>query len=152
MGASVPLGAYVPGDWDAEGGGIAGAVAVLLRALGYANVFTWPPPARVCCEPIVLSQSSWEREARLADGTERGRMPVDVTVCCESPRDAEATCRAVERDLRRDPRGGSGLRGPGAEGPRRLRAVALGVHADSDGGDRLWRTGLGPGAAWTTAT
>ncbi len=48
--------------------------------------------------------------------------------------------------------GGRGLRGLGAEGPRRLRAVALGVHADSDGGDRLWRTGLGPVAAWTTAT
>ena len=108
MGASVPLGAYVPGDWDAEGGGIAGAVAVLLRALGYANVFTWPPPARVCCEPIVLSQSSWEREARLADGTERGLVPVDVLVCCEAARDAEATCRAVERDLRRGSWTGSG--------------------------------------------
>lgn len=108
MGASVPLGAYVPADWDAEGGGVADVVAVLLRALGYGNVFTCPPPAHVCCEPIVLSQGSWEREARLADGAERGRVPVDVTVCCESARDAEATCRAVERDLRRDPWEGAG--------------------------------------------
>lgn len=108
MGASVPLGAYVPADWDAEGGGVADVVAVLLRALGYGNVFTCPPPARACCEPIVLSQGSWEREARLADGAERGRVPVDVTVCCESARDAEATCRAVERDLRRDPWEGAG--------------------------------------------
>lgn len=96
------LGAYVPSDWDAEGGGVADAVATLLRALGYGNVFCSPPPARVCCEPIVLAQGAWEREARLADGTERGRVPVDVLVCCEDPRDAEATCRAVERNLRRD--------------------------------------------------
>ena len=49
-----------------------------------------------------------EREARLADGTERGRVPVDVLVCCEAAREAEATCRAVERDLRRDSWTGAG--------------------------------------------
>lgn len=92
--------AGVPQDWDGAGGGPADAAAALLRALGYANVFTCPPPARLCCEPIVLAQGAFEREARLADGTERGRVPVDVLVCCEGPRDAEATCRAVERDLR----------------------------------------------------
>lgn len=108
MSCSDPLGAYVPGDWDAEGGGVAGAVAALLRALGYGNVFCSPPPARVCCEPIVLTQGAWEREARLADGTERGRAPVDVLVCCEDPRDAEATCRAAERELRRDSWTGAG--------------------------------------------
>lgn len=102
MAVLYPLGAYAPSDWDAEGGGAADAVAALLRATGYANVFTCPPPARACCEPIVLAQGAFEREARLADGTERGRVPVDVTVCCEDPRDAEATARAVERDLRRD--------------------------------------------------
>ena len=94
------LGAYAPSDWGAEGGGVADAVAALLRAMGYANVFTCLPPARACCEPIVLAQGAFEREARLADGTERGRVPVDVTVCCEDPRDAEATAHAVERDLR----------------------------------------------------
>jgi hypothetical protein len=31
-----------------------------------------------------------------------------VLVCCEAARDAEATCRAVERDLRRDSWTGSG--------------------------------------------
>ena len=56
----------------------------------------------------MLTQGALEREARLADGTERGRVPVDVLVCCEAERDAEATCRAVERDLRRDSWTGSG--------------------------------------------
>ena len=101
MAVATALGAYVPIDWDEEGGGVVDAVATLLRALGYESVFCSPPPARVCCEPIVLTQGAWEREARLADGAERGRVPVDVLVCCEDPRDAEATCRAVERDLRR---------------------------------------------------
>lgn len=55
MSRSDALGAYVPTDWDAEGGGVAGAVAALLRALGYVNAFCSPPPARLCCEPIVLT-------------------------------------------------------------------------------------------------
>ena len=73
MACDEPLGAYVPDDWDAEGGGVAGAAAALLRALGYGNAFCSPPPARLCCEPIVLTQGALEREARLADGAERGR-------------------------------------------------------------------------------
>lgn len=48
------------------------------------------------------------RDARLADGAERGRVPVGVLVCCEDPRDSEATCRAVERDLRRESWTGAG--------------------------------------------
>ena len=56
----------------------------------------------------MLTQGALEREARLADGTERGRVPVDVLVCCEAARDAEATCRAVERDLRRGSWTGAG--------------------------------------------
>lgn len=43
MTASVALGAYVPTDWDEAGGGACDAVTVLLRALGYGNVFTAPP-------------------------------------------------------------------------------------------------------------
>ena len=108
MACSDPLGAYVPSDWDAEGGGVADVVATLLGALGYGNVFCSPPPARVCCEPIVLTQGAFERDARLADGAERGRVPVGVLVCCEDPRDSEATCRAVERDLRRESWTGAG--------------------------------------------
>ena len=108
MACSEDLGAHVPDDWDAEGGGVAGAAAALLRALGYGNAFCSPPPARLCCEPIVLTQGAFERDARLADGAERGRVPVGVLVCCEDPRDSEATCRAVERDLRRESWTGAG--------------------------------------------
>ena len=61
MACNEPLGAHVPDDWDAEGGGVAGAVAALLRALGYGNAFCSPPPARLCCEPIVLTQGALER-------------------------------------------------------------------------------------------
>lgn len=108
MARSVALGAYVPADWDEAGGGVCEAVATLLRTLGYANVFTSPPSARLCCEPIVLTCGEYAREARLADGIERGTQAVGVLVCCEDPCDAEATCRAVERDLRRSPWTGSG--------------------------------------------
>lgn len=72
MTASVALGAYEPSDWDEAGERVCGAVAVLLRALGYANVFTAPPSALVCCEPIVLTCGAFSREARLAEGSERG--------------------------------------------------------------------------------
>ena len=74
--------------------------AEALAGLGYTNVFTTPPSALVCCEPIVLSSVGWERESRQADGTERGRERGRVLVCCDGATDAEATCRAVERDLR----------------------------------------------------
>ena len=47
MAVATALGAYVPTDWDKEGGGVVDAVATLLRALGYENVFCSPPPARV---------------------------------------------------------------------------------------------------------
>ena len=86
--------------WDAAGGGAADVAAALLRSLGYGNVFTAPPAASLCAEPIVLAAGEFARDARQADGTERGTLPVGVTVCCDDPRDAEATVHAVERDLR----------------------------------------------------
>jgi hypothetical protein len=86
--------------WDAAGGSATDVVAALLRSLGYCNVFTAPPAASLCAEPIVLAAGELVRDARQADGTERGTLPVGVTVCCDDPRDAEATAHAVERDLR----------------------------------------------------
>ena len=86
--------------WDAAGGGAADVAAALLRSLGYGNVFTAPPAPGLCAEPIVLTAGELSRDARLADGAERGTLPVGVTVCCDDPRDAEATAHAVERDLR----------------------------------------------------
>lgn len=108
MACSVALGAYVPADWEAAGEGVTAAVATVLRSLGYENVYMAPPSARLCCEPIMVACGTWERESRQADGAERGLRTVDVLVCCEDPSDAEATCRAVERDLRRDGWTGSG--------------------------------------------
>ena len=96
-----PSGANAPDDWEARGGGVADAVAGLLRALGFSNVFTAPPSPRLCADPIVVTCGAWERVARLADDGERGLRTVDVLVCCEDPRDAEATACAVERGLRR---------------------------------------------------
>ena len=84
----------------AEVAGELSAVALAMRALGYENVYLLPPSPRLCCEPIVLTAGAWERESRQADGCERGAREVDVLVCCDDPADAEATCRAVERDLR----------------------------------------------------
>ena len=99
-------------------------------------MFTAPPAARLCCEPIVVAAGEFARDARLADGTERGALPVGVTVCCDDPRDAEATARAVERDLRRaDWTGGTpggtcassrGHGGAAPAGARRVREVAVG--------------------------
>lgn len=86
--------------WDAAGGGAADVMAALLRSLGYGNVFTAPPAASLCAEPIVLEAGEFARDARQVDGAERGTLPVGVTVCCDDPRDAEATAHAVERDLR----------------------------------------------------
>lgn len=94
-------GSNAPVDWDVEGAGAADLTAALLRSLGYANAFTAPPSALLCTDPIVVTCGAWERAARLADGGERGERSLDVLVCCEDPRDAEATACAVERDLRR---------------------------------------------------
>lgn len=93
-------GTNAPDDWEAKGGGVADAVAAFLRSLGFANVFTTPPSARLCADPIVVACGAWEREARFSDGRERGVRTVDVLVCCEDPRDAEATACSAERDLR----------------------------------------------------
>ena len=82
--------------WDAAGGGAADVATALLRSLGYDTVFTAPPGA----DPIVLAAGEFARDARQANGAERGTLPVGLTVCCDDPRHTEATAHAVERDLR----------------------------------------------------
>lgn len=102
MGAPRVLGAYAPEDWNEAAAGATGLVAEALAALGYEDVFLAPPAAWRCAEPIVLACGEWRRLARLDDGRERGERDIEVIVCREDPGDAEAICRAVERDLRRD--------------------------------------------------
>ncbi|WP_417134896.1 hypothetical protein [Rubneribacter badeniensis] len=87
--------------WDAAGGGAADIVAAVLRSQGFKNVFTSPPSVRRCADPIVVTCGGWERFSRQVEEVERGMRHVDVLVCCEDPRDAEATACSAERDLRR---------------------------------------------------
>ena len=133
---------------------VAGAVASMLCALGFAGVFCAPPSAGFCAEPIVVTQGAFAREARLADGGERGRVDVGVLVCREEAGAAEAVCLAAERALRgggvadRRRRGEDrlgGLRRLRSARARRVRAVAVGVHLDLHGGEACWVR------AWTRA-
>ena len=59
---------------------VAGAVASMLCALGFAGVFCAPPSAGFCAEPIVVTQGAFAREARLAaERALRGAAwPIDV--------------------------------------------------------------------------
>lgn len=100
--------AGVPEGWDEAGGGVADCVAAVLVSVGWAGVFTRPPAASLCAEPVVVTCGPWGREARGADGEERGLRSVDVLVVREGAREAEAACHAVERDLRAHPWQGLG--------------------------------------------
>ncbi|MRX79386.1 hypothetical protein [Enorma shizhengliae] len=111
-------------------GDVAGAVASMLFALGFAGVFCAPPSARCCAEPIVVSQGAFEREARLADGCERGRVDIGVLVCREEAGAAEAACLAAERALR------------GAAWPIDVDGVRI-SSVDSDGAGPRGRDGSG---------
>lgn len=102
MDAPRVLGAYVPEQWSAAAAGSVGIVAEVLRSLGYKDVFLAPPAAWRCEEPIVLEYGEWRRLAKLDDGSERGERDIAVIVCREDAGQAEAVCRAAERDLRRD--------------------------------------------------
>ncbi len=123
------------GGFGCAGGAGVGAarhVARALNKLGYWNVFTFVPSVRDCAEPIVVRQHEWEREARLDDGTERGRERVRVYVCMDSEADAESTALAVTRDLYSYDWAGALL-------GRDVRIVAVDTDAPSD----LGRDGSG---------
>lgn len=115
--------------------GAASLCRAALRRMGYGNAYTCAPSARVCAEPIVLSGRGWKRSARLADGGERGVERVCVVVCCDGAADADATCRAVARDLARASWDGDGA------GWCRMVAVSCGApeYQGRDGSGRwLW--------------
>lgn len=116
--------------------GEAAAVAAALRAAGYANAWDVPVSPRLCSEPIVCRQGAFARSSRQEDGGERGCRAVTVTVCCEDPRDAEATANGVAADL-------AGVDWARAARPAWLRFVAADVGAPAylgrDGSGRwLW--------------
>lgn len=70
-----------------------------LRSLGYANAYDVPVSPRVCCEPIVVSMTDWERETLQADGSERWRRDLVAHVVCDDWHDARITSREVARQL-----------------------------------------------------
>lgn len=111
-------------------GEVAGAVASMLYALGFADVFCAPPSAGFCAEPIVVTQGPFAREARLADGSERGRVDVGVLACREEAGAAEAACLAAERALR------------GAAWPIDVDGMRI-ASVDSDGAGPRGRDGSG---------
>ncbi|MDB1739899.1 MULTISPECIES: hypothetical protein [Eggerthella] len=102
----------------------------MLYALGFTGVFCAPPSAGFCAEPIVVTQGHFAREARLTDGSERGRVDVGVLVCREGAGAAEAVCLAAERSLR------------GAAWPIDVDGVRI-ASADSDGSGPRGRDGSG---------
>ena len=90
--------------FSCEGGAGVGAAEVVARGLaacGYSNVFSSVPSGRACAEPIVVRPAGWEREARFADGVERGRERVRVHVCMDCECAAVGTAAGVRRDLAR---------------------------------------------------
>ena len=108
----------VPEGWEQSRGGVLDLAAAVLVEAGWAGVFTRPPAAWLCAEPIVLTCGAWERDARTPDGEERGLRSVDVLVCREDAAEAEAACLAAERDLR-----GGGWEGAGEGWRCRVAAV-----------------------------
>ncbi len=81
------------------GVGAASFVVAALAAAGYANVYDVAVSAAVCMEPIVVRQHEWACEARLDDGSQRGRERVRVYVCMCSVADCVAASAAACRDL-----------------------------------------------------
>ena len=81
-------------------GAVSGLAARALVACGLEHVFSAPVSALFCSEPVVLTEGTFSREARLEDGRERGVVIVDVVVCRDVSGDAEADGLAAERALR----------------------------------------------------
>ena len=90
------------------------AVAGMLRAAGMADVFTVPPCAILCEEPIVVRWAGFSRESR-QDGEERGTASIEVLVVRETDADARDVAFACEAAVRSSGRtawnvAGSGVR------------------------------------------
>lgn len=81
-------------------GSVARAVAGMLDDAGFVYVYTAPPSALDCAEPIVCLQGRFERDGRM-EGEERGTIAVSVLVVRELASDAERDAEACELALRR---------------------------------------------------
>lgn len=75
------------------------AVAGMLRAADFTDVFTQPPSALACAEPTVVRFAGFARASR-QDGEERGVATVEVIVCREAAEGARDAAFAMERAVR----------------------------------------------------
>lgn len=98
------------------------AVAGMLRAADFTDVFTQPPSAVACAEPTVVRFAGFARASR-QDGEERGVATVEALVCREAAEGARDAAFAMERAVR-----ASGRAEWSAEG---AEARVLGVDTDA---------------------
>lgn len=98
------------------------AVAGMLRAADFTDVFTQPPSAVACAEPTVVRFAGFARASR-QDGEERGVATVEAIVCREAAEGARDAAFAMERAVR-----ASGRAEWSAEG---AEARVLGVDTDA---------------------
>lgn len=70
-------------------------VAAMLVAGGIKDVYTTPPAASLCAEPVVVVPGPWDRESRRAEG-ERAVVHVDVLVVRECLWDALVLTSDIE--------------------------------------------------------
>ena len=75
------------------------AVAGMLRSAGFTGVFTFPPSALACSEPIAVRYAGFARESR-QDGEERGVATVEAIVCREAAESARDAAFEMERAVR----------------------------------------------------
>ena len=75
------------------------AVAGMLRAADFTDVFTQPPSAVACAEPTVVRFAGFARASR-QDGEERGVATVEALVCREAAEGARDAAFAMERAVR----------------------------------------------------
>ena len=75
------------------------AVAGMLRAAGFADVFAFAPSALACAEPVVVQFAGFARESR-QDGEERGVVRVEMLAVREREADAMDAAFACEAAVR----------------------------------------------------
>lgn len=89
------------------------AVAGMLRAAGFADVFAFAPSALACAEPVVVQFAGFARESR-QDGEERGVVRVEVLAVREREADAMDAAFACEAAVRVCGRAAWNIEGSGA--------------------------------------
>lgn len=85
---------------------VLGAVAGALSGAGVPDVYTRPPSACMCEEPVVLCWKGFEREARFPSGEERGLAVAELMTVREADaaaRDTAFFCERAVRGMQRGP-------------------------------------------------